>query len=84
MVADLQYKKRMRKKEEERSKRRRLEDYDLDDCDQWIEFAGRFEAIKATMGGCAVRTAVQFPRFAQTSLLTAEEKMKVQEHLGLV
>jgi len=83
-VADAQYKNRMRKRELERSTRRRLEDYDLTDCEQWIEFAERFETIKATMGGCAVRTAVQFPLFAETSLLTAEEKMKVQEHRGLV
>ncbi len=85
-VADAQYKNRMRKRELERSNRRRLEDYDLTDCEQWIEFAERFQTIKATLGGCAVRTAVavQFPLFAETSLLTAEEKMKVREHRGLV
>ncbi len=56
----------------------------LADCEQWIEFTDTFEAIKASMGGCAVRTNVQFPRFAETSLLTAEEIMEAQEHLGLV
>eukprot|EP00985_Skeletonema_marinoi_P020522 scaffold12225_cov122-Skeletonema_marinoi.AAC.1 len=80
-LEEMKYKKRKHEREErkhereeEQNKRRKLEDYDLTDAEQWMEFAARFEAIKETVGGDPVRAALQFPRFAETTLLTADEK----------
>jgi hypothetical protein len=77
-LEEMKHKQRKREREQAKENRRKLEDYDLTDCDQWIEFAARFNAIKETFGGDAVRAALQFPRFAETSLLTAEEKREFE------
>eukprot|EP00970_Alexandrium_tamarense_P000352 scaffold40_cov94-Alexandrium_tamarense.AAC.3 len=74
----MKHKQMKREREQAKENRRKLEDYDLTDCDQWIEFAARFNAIKETFGGDAVRAALQFPRFDETSLLTAEEKREIE------
>jgi len=81
-LEEMKYKKRKHEREEEQNKRRKLEDYDLTDAEQWIEFAARFEAIKETVGGDPVRAALQFPRFAETTLLTADEKKEFHNQQG--
>ena len=73
-LEEAQYRKRKHEREEEKYKRRKLEDYDLTDPDQFVEFAAKFEAVKQTVGGDPVRAALQFPKFADTALLTEEEK----------
>ncbi len=75
----MEYKKRKHEREEEKHKRRKLEEYDLTDPEQYLEFAAKFEAIKQTVGGDPVRAALQFPRFAETTLLTEEEKREFRD-----
>jgi hypothetical protein len=77
-LEEMKHKKRKRERKQEKENQRKLEDYDLNDCDQWIEFAARFNAIKETFDGDAVRAALQFPWFDETSLLTAEEKRNLR------
>ena len=77
---EMQQKKRMReqreKQEEEKKKRKKFEDYDLDDFDQWFELSEKFKRICDTVGGSRVQAALQFPQFAETNLLSAEEKQE--------
>jgi hypothetical protein len=61
-------------REEEKRKRNRVEDYDLTDIEQWLELSEKFKDICATVGGSKVQAALQFPKFAETNLLSAEEK----------
>jgi hypothetical protein len=77
-LEEMKHKQMKREREQAKVNQRKLEDYDLTDCDQWIEFAARFNAIKETFGGDAVRAALQFPWFAETSLLTAETKREFE------
>ena len=68
-----------REKRKEREKRKRVEDYDLTDFEQWLELSEKFNRICAAVGGSKVRAALQFPKFAETNLLSAEEKQEFRE-----
>lgn len=77
-INDMEYKKRKHDLEEEgnRRKRMKMSELDLTDFEDWMEFAKRFNDVKETVGGSAVHAALQFPEFAETNLLTEEEKIE--------
>lgn len=73
--------RREERKEREAAKRKRVKsgDYDLSNYDQFIELGEKFNKICAVYGGDRVRAAMQFPEFAETTLLTDEEKNKLHD-----
>ena len=53
-----------------------------DVCEKWaevIKLSEKFKCICAAFGGSKVRAALHFPQFAETDLLSAEEKQEFRE-----
>ena len=80
---EMEDKKKKRKEREklEQAKRKRtkFEDYDLNDVEQYLELADKFKTLCDRVGGDKVQVCMQFPKFAETYLLTDEEKHEFHE-----
>ena len=74
-------KKRKEREELEEAKRKRakFEDYDLNDFEQYLELSDKFKKLCDCVGGDKVQVCMQFPKFAETNLLTDEEKHEFHE-----
>lgn len=69
-------KKMKRQKLEGEKKRKKFEDYDLTDYDQFIEFSTKYKKIKENLGS-GVQAALQFPEFER--LLSPAEKSELHD-----
>ena len=79
MEAKKKKRKQREAREEARRKRVRVEDFDLTNFQEYMELTRKFKQLCDCVGGDKVQVCMQFPKFAETNLLTDEEKREFRE-----